>query len=334
MTEDVGNRQQLSFTWKAGYRDTFQVPFELWAEMQPQGKRSAQDFIIWLVQNADTRESDAALQSRLEVLGLKPLIEMHRQRMVADTRLIEVIADVVEQAKSQAEAAVRSDLAALRKSNAFLESTASKATGDLAAIQENLASVTAEKSALIAKITELTEEKSKNEVEIKATRDALAIASTSLDSAKADIEQVRAECVELKEERVAHEAVKNELQSQIGRIELERDRIRQELVTSEKDRDRMREKLEALETVHSELESIRGELAIAQLQIASMEATITGQKNTIEALQQALDTVSTISAQSQSSKKKRDVNLEQQSDPTQRGISLAGEKGQIPGSLV
>lgn len=235
------SRQQMAFTWKAGYREQWQPAFEAWAERQPKGQQAAQDFILHLLRQAARAGESGAIRARFDELDLKALADAHYARRAAEDRMLDVIADMIAGAREQAAVEVKAEIDRLRESATFAQEQARKteerAESRAAALQEEIGSWKAE---------------------AEAQRAAKDRALAELEAAKAEVAQLTGEVASLETDK---EEAEEQAQAEIARLSAELDKAREQadewIRRNEEQAARLDRAIADLESARLEIQDLR-----------------------------------------------------------------------------
>lgn len=281
-------REQKAFTWKAGYREAVEPKFEAWAETAPEGKKAFQDYILYLQTKADTVGSQGELDARIAALGIAPLVDMHKRRAEADARMLEQIADMLEDAKDKAMAEVQTELAALQKVADTATATAADLLAQKKALEKQLAETANALEAARVKAATMASQldMAKTEAEsallkLDKTENKAATIAAALDEARAQLNAVRESSNHEKEKTLALAAEKD-------RLALTLEKTRQELEAKKRRSEDLNKYVQELAQKTAELKAMENALTEMKIMAASHEAQAKAQAQTIAALQMAL----------------------------------------------
>lgn len=306
-TTEKTTREQKAFTWKAGYKEAVEPKFEAWAEAQPEGKKAFQDYILFLQTKADSAGSQGELDTRIEKLGIAPLVEMHKRRTEADARMLEQIADLLEDAKGKAQAEVKDLLTALQKTADQATATASGLMEEKKKIETRLAETAAaleKKEADAATLAERLEaaesEKTAALIRLeKAEADAAALAAEKqeqIEKTAAALGEAQARIAAQQEQAERQITAMTAAQEKIASLTAALTAAEKKIATHENkiaDMQTLKERIKTLETAAAETaaaqKATEAALTTAKIESAAAEAKAAAQESTIAALQKALE---------------------------------------------
>lgn len=287
MTEqETQGRAQTNITWKSGNKETFQAAFEAWS----QGRKGAGagDFVMELIRRSADAGAAGELDARIEALGIKELVEMHRRRSEADARMLEQIAEIVADARGKAEAEVMAEMEALRKSRTIIEESLEKATREVAELKAELDKAWTEHKAIAAKKDEIQSERDDLVEKYEAAREKLEALTATHEEAARQLDQERQGSIGLKERAVSQEAEINRLAKLAGDADLA---YKREMLEAQRRIAELEAGCAGLDEARSEADKANAELAEARLAIARLEERASAQAQTVAGLTAALEAV-------------------------------------------
>lgn len=317
------SRQQMAFTWKAGYREQWQPAFDAWAERQPKGQQAAQDYILFLIRQNARAGNSGAIRARFDNLNLKSLADAHYARRAAEDRMMEMIADLITGAREQAESEVKAEMDMLRETAKFAQEQARKtdecAKEQQAALQEEIekSKVTAEKTLAELKIAkaeviQLTREVANLQTDLEETEKQAKETAENLETAKVTIEGLHEKIEKLREKNEAtandlettrkdangwrqavNQAVdrENKLKADIRHLQGENADLCKKLKDTEQ---AANENWQETEKADKELQEARQKLQEAHIRIATLEGELKAAGSTSKALSDAIAAIASM----------------------------------------
>lgn len=324
----AGTSSQLAFKWKSGYAETFQAGHMAWKDTAPQGKQSAQDYIIALIQEHHARLTESGIAAKAESLEINNLLDAFNRRKAADEHMINVIMDTVGAANERAKLLVKLEMETLQTQNATmltqfnaLQSDKAGLTDSLKNAQDSLQRAEKTISDQLCQIASLEQNIGETKASFVLVNEKNAELESVLSQIKSELDIARREVLDFKEERLALETAKSELgqalanaklehekanlalETEIAKLRTEFDKQGNELAKTQADKAELLDKLAMLET---KLETLSNEKSELLQNTAAMQARLEEKEKT------AADMRSVINAFKQKDRKQRESKAQKQ----------------------